>query len=487
MLTRLLDVAAQLDRSVAPRVLAPLSRLDRAAAVRLLPVLLVLRAATAAPAGPVRALTDLVLGLSRRALQALLTRAVAAVRAAVTQSVPVLEDLHRLAEDHVLPPSARLTPPRDVPPTRTIRVRTGRGARELALCSAVVLLLGMGAASAGDSPDPAVRAVSVASQVPDRPAPGMPRQSLEISAAPAEARPATPDLPTFAAAPVVEPAPPAAPAAPAAAVPAPTPQRWLPTGTGMWLHKWHLSEGGSAPAVVARARTSGFSHLYVQTGSSHKGWIGDEVLSQLLPATAGTDLKVIAWDFPELHDPEGDAHRMARAALWHQPGVPRVAAVAPDVETNAEGTHLSPDAVTRYYTTLRAALPPEIAVLATVPWPSEKRTGLYPYAETAAYSDALVPMAYWYNRDPAVVTATSMQWLAQFGLPVMPVGQGYDGRLDAPYLPEDPDPGGSVQKFVDAARAGGARSISLWSWQTTGHPQWDTLARASAAAWPSSP
>jgi hypothetical protein len=255
----------------------------------------------------------------------------------------------------------------------------------------------------------------------------------------------------------------------------------------MWLHDWVRSEGGSPSAVVDRSLASGFTHLYVQTGSTKKGWIGEEVLSQLLPATAGTDLKVIAWDFPKLIDPEADARRMAAAATWSQPGVPRVAAVAPDIETAAEGTHLTPHAVLRYYRELRRSLPPEVAVLATVPWPSEKRIGFYPYSESAAHSDAFVPMAYWYNRAPSVVTESSMVWLAQFGLPVMPVGQGYDGRIDAPYLPEDPDPGGSVQAFVDTARAHGAASISLWSWQTTGAPQWDALARASAGPWTPAP
>jgi hypothetical protein len=208
------------------------------------------------------------------------------------------------------------------------------------------------------------------------------------------------------------------------------------------------------------------------------------VLGQLLPATAGTGLKVIAWDFPKLNDPEEDARRMARAASWQAPGAPRVAAVAPDVETAAEGTNLSADTVSRYYATLRAELPPEIAILATVPWPSEQRTGFYPYQESAVHSDAFVPMAYWYNRSPAVVTTTSMQFLARFGLPVMPVGQGYDGRIDAPYLPEDPDPAASVQAFVDSARAGGASSISLWSWQTMAHQPWEVLARAAGGPWP---
>ncbi|HVE74317.1 MAG TPA: hypothetical protein VNA30_04395 [Mycobacteriales bacterium] len=261
----------------------------------------------------------------------------------------------------------------------------------------------------------------------------------------------------------------------------PAADRWLPTGTGMWLHDWRKSESGHAHAVVARAKAAGLSHLFVQTGSSKKGWIGTPTLAQLLPATTGTGIAVIAWDFPKLVNPEADARRLARAAWFHRPGAPMVAAVAPDVETAAEGTHLSARAIDRYYRTLRAALPARTAILATVPWPSEKRINSYPYDRTARHTDAWIPMAYWYNRDPARVTATSMRVLSRFGKPIMPVGQGYDGRLDAPYLAPDPTPGKSVQAFLDTARRRGAPAVSLWSWQTTGPQQWRTLANAAAA------
>jgi hypothetical protein len=450
VLTRLLEAAARLDRTAVPRLLAPLSRLDGVVTRWLLRVV---------------ALTQSVL---------------------VDVVVPLLATVHRAAEQHVLPPSARCTDAEVVRrsrPAHAARVRGPRNTRELALAGAIVFLLGVGAAAAGTPPpQQAVTAASVTAESPDRPRAGMPRQRTHAVPAAPEARPAPPEAPAIADAPPAPAAPPVAEAAPPA--PAPAPQRWLPSGTGMWLHEWHRTEGGNSAAVVARAQAAGVSHLYVQTGSTGKAFIGTEALDELLPATSGTDIKVIAWDFPKLVDPEGDARRMAHAALWHVPGAPRVAAVAPDIETASEGTRLSPDAVVRYYTALRAALPPDIAILATIPWPSEKRTGFYPYAETAAHSDALIPMAYWYNRAPDVVTATSMQFLAQFGLPVMPVGQGYDGRLDAPYLPEDADPAGSVQRFVDAARAGGARSISLWSWQTMYPQAWDVLTRASAGPWP---
>lgn len=334
--------------------------------------------------------------------------------------------------------------------------------RHLTVATAAVLLLGLGAASAGTGAHPAAL-----------------EQPLPASGFVVEPQVVVPTLRTPAPNPRTQglTARGTLPASPHAVTP--VAPRYLPTGTGMWIHDWTATEDGHAPQVVARAQAAGLTHLYVQTGSSKKGWIGQPVLSQLLPATKGTDLKVIAWDFPKLLNPEDDARRLVKAAWWRQPGVPMIAAVAPDIETLAEGTHATPSSIDRYYRTLRKELPARVAILATVPWPSEKRLYRYPYTRTALHADAFIPMAYWYNRSPSVVTATSMKVLKQFGKPVFPVGQGYDGRLDAPYLAVDPDPGKSVDAFVDAARAGGATSLSLWSWQTTGESQWQALVRAS--------
>jgi hypothetical protein len=358
-----------------------------------------------------------------------------------------------------------------------VQARAGRFTREVSLTLAAVLLIGVGAASADTSADGGPAPAAVAAPGSPRVLPTPSTGSGPTTTTGLAAR--TPDL-------SVPQPPKPAPQKPAAAAPAPAApvDRWLPTGTGMWLHDWRRSESGHAHAVVARSKKIGLTHLYVQTGSSKKGWIGEEVLSQLMPATAGTDLKVIAWDFPKLDDPEADARRLARAAWWNRPGAPMVAAVAPDVETGAEGTDLRGDRVQRYYAELRKRLPARTAILATVPWPSEKRTGSYPYAATAPFSDAFIPMAYWYNRSPSVVTRTSMEWLARFGKPVMPVGQGYDGRLDAPYLKPDPAPDKSVAAFLFNARAKGAQSVSLWSWQTTGALQWRELAKAAGKVGP---
>lgn len=339
----------------------------------------------------------------------------------------------------------------------------------MATGAALTLALGLAAAATQDVPE-AQRATTAA-----RTAAVLPTVAGSLADAAARTVVETAPAPRAAAA--------TAPARPKRTARKPQPKvvRWLPVGTGMWLHEWHRSESGHAPVVVKRAQAAGLTHLYVQTGSSRKGWIGDEVLGQLLPATRGTGLRVIAWDFPKLVNPVADARRMAKAALYRKPGAPRVAAVAPDVETASEGTHLSARGIDLYYSTLRALLPKDVAILPTVPWPSEHRINSYPYDRTARYADAIVPMAYWYNRDPARVTATSMRVLRRFGVPVMPVGQGYDGRLDAPYLAEDPHPDASVQAFLSTAKDMGAQSVSLWSWQTTGAEQWRVLARAGKA------
>jgi hypothetical protein len=331
-----------------------------------------------------------------------------------------------------------------------------RFAREVSVASAAVLLVGFGAISQLSSSAPLAAAMTVASPAESALAVGAKivktvgshpvRAQKHVAARPAAARPVA---------------------------------RWLPTGTGMWIHEWSKTEGGNGRKVVRRAKLAGLTHLFVKTGSSHDHWIGGKVLGQLMPATKGTNIKVVAWDFPTLVHPEVDARRLARAAWWHKPGVPMVAAVAPDIETASEGTRANRNSIERYYRTLRKSLPAHVAILATVPWPSENRINHYPYIRTVRHADAIIPMAYWYNRSPSRVTRTSMRVLKAYGKPVIPVGQGYDGRLDAPYLPPDKHPGKSVAAFVTAARMSGAQSISLWSWQTTGAQQWSALKAAS--------
>jgi hypothetical protein len=253
---------------------------------------------------------------------------------------------------------------------------------------------------------------------------------------------------------------------------------FLPHGTGMWIYQWHRTSGGRAAAVVRRAKWAGLSSLYLRTGSSWDGFTGGQSLPSLLSATRGTDISVVAWDFPRLRRPGHDAMRLAHAALIGRAHRgPHVAAVAPDIETPAEGTFNAAWRVRTYLRVLRHHLPEGVSILSTVPWPSAYRTGDYPYRTVAARSDALVPMAYWYNNSPGYVTDRSIRYLRRFHKPVAPVGQGYDGKLDVPSLPHN-DLSRQVPVFFRTAARAGARAASIWSWQSAKPATWNALARA---------
>jgi hypothetical protein len=248
----------------------------------------------------------------------------------------------------------------------------------------------------------------------------------------------------------------------------------------MWTHQWPKTSAGNPLRVVRTARQQGLTHIFVRTGTKRGGFDGGPVLRRLLPATRGRDIKVVAWDFPMLHDPLADARRLAAAARFSAgPGMPRVAAVAPDIETRAEGTALSTGAVVRYYRELRRLLPNDVAILATVPWPSEKRVGRYPYAVTAQFADAFIPMAYWYNRDPATVTRQSIRYLQRYGRPVMPAGQAYDPRIDAPGASYAVPNASDLRAFAEASKRAGARSVSFWAWQTATPDHWRGIGAAA--------
>ena len=256
----------------------------------------------------------------------------------------------------------------------------------------------------------------------------------------------------------------------------PTP--YLPQGTGMWIYQWHRTSGGSAKRIVTRAEHVGLSTLYLRTGSSWDGFTGQRTLPALLRATRGTDVSVVAWDFPRLRHPVRDARRLAHAARFGRShDGPHVAAVAPDIETPAEGTFNAAWRVRLYLRTLNKRLPRGVTILSTVPWPSSYRRADYPYRTVAAHSDVLVPMAYWYNNPPGLVTARSIHYLRQFRKPVAPVGQGYDGKLDVPSLRHN-HLGREVPVFLRTAARAHVRAVSIWSWQSSESATWNALRRA---------
>jgi hypothetical protein len=263
-------------------------------------------------------------------------------------------------------------------------------------------------------------------------------------------------------------APPAAPAispgAPAA----------LPTGKGMWLHYLRQAAGNDPAALVAKAKETGLTHVYLRVGSSKDGFYGQDDLNRLLPVAHAAGLRVVGWDFPYLFDAEADAHRAVAAIAHATPDGHRMDAFSSDIETRHEGVNISVPVADTYSRRLRELVGPNYPLIATVPRPRYNRG--FPFAEIARQFDAVAPMVYWLARDPAVEVDQAVTDLAILGKPVMPVGQAYDPAVDGG--PPGPPPKEQLVRFIQAAQFRGVSSYSFWVWHHATPDHWAAIREA---------
>ncbi len=248
----------------------------------------------------------------------------------------------------------------------------------------------------------------------------------------------------------------------------------LPYGKGMWLYEPQRTEGGDVAAIVARAKAAGLSHLYVRTGSSWGGFYAGPFLDRILPAAHEANLLVYGWDFPRLIDVPTDVAR-AEAAIRHRtPGKHRIDGFSADIETRSEGTAITAQAAGDYGRALRTAVGVNFPLIATVPRPSPAQN--YPYAAVVASFDAIAPMVYWLNRQPETDVAGALRDLAQYGKPVFPIGQAYDGAPEGGRAGVPPPE--ELWRFMRFAQANGAQGVSFWSWQSANPKTWAAITEA---------
>ncbi|MGI8793209.1 MAG: peptidoglycan-binding domain-containing protein [Acidimicrobiales bacterium] len=343
----------------------------------------------------------------------------------------------------------------------------GRGARHAArtfLAASAVGCLGLTMAASvltSAAPLPAGRAPFVASPVAER--------HDASSAVPSElpaAEAAAPGSPGA-----------VAPGAPATQAPirAGTARRGaLPVGKGMWIWLPTSVEGGDPVAIVSRAKAVGLTHLYVRTGSTRDGFYAQDFLNALLPVAHANGIRVYGWDFPHLNQPGDDVQRAWAAITYKTPDGHRIDGFAPDIETPSEGTNNNPNNAAAYGDWLCQEVGPDFQLIAVVPRPSAPTLARrFPYAEVVAKFDAIAPMIYWMDKDPGAEVAQAIQYLSQFGKPIIPIGQSYDGGIDG-------GPGGrpspqAIIKFMQVSWQLGAPATSFWSWQHADQPTWDTI------------
>ncbi len=256
----------------------------------------------------------------------------------------------------------------------------------------------------------------------------------------------------------------------------------VPVGKGMWIWLPERADGGDPAAIVARAQAVGLTHIYVRTGSSRQGFYAAPFLDAILPAAHAAGLRVYGWDFPYLEDVQTDINRSMQAILYRTPDGHRIDGFVPDIESQAEGTSLTTEAAVAYSTGLRNWVGAAYPLIICVPRPSEHAIAVFPYGAVLPFYDAVAPMVYWLNRQPDSDVVGAIQWLAQFGKPVIPVGQAYDGGPEGGR--PGPPPPEEIQRFLAAAESAGATGASFWSWQHATPDIWAAIGAAPEIALP---
>lgn len=322
------------------------------------------------------------------------------------------------------------------------------------------------AVAAADAMHPTVRGYVVDRMADGRP---VPDEALGVE------QPAAVDPTAGAAAP-----PPSGAAGAGLALPAPPPltpaiptQRGpLPVGKGMWIYVEERAEGGNPDAIVARAKATGLTHLYVRTGTLKEGFMGGPFLDALLPKAHAAGIRVYAWDFPYLNDAGSDVARAVAAINHRTPDGHRVDGYVADIELRSMGVNVNPNTAMTFGSLLRKAVGPNFPLIACVPRPNPALV-TYPFAEVTAAFDAIAPMVYWMGRDPATDIAGAIRDLAHLGKPIIPVGQAYDGFTEGG--PPGVPPRDQLLKFMETADRHGAIGVSWWSWQHADQQAWDAI------------
>jgi hypothetical protein len=304
-----------------------------------------------------------------------------------------------------------------------------------------------------------------------------PASTTTAASAPATSEPTT--APAAAETTTVPAAAPVTPIAPAAGgVVAPATRGGLPIGKGMWIWMEDRAEGGDANAIVARAKAAGLTHVYVRTATLKGGFIAGPFLDQLLPVAHANGLRVYGWDFPYLDRPGDDVNR-ALAAIQHTtPDGQRIDGFAADIESSHEGTNNNLENVTAYATWLRQNVGAGYPLIAVVPNPTNNRLrNGFPYGAIIPSFDAVAPMVYWMNRDPATDVANAVSFFAPFGKPVFPIGQAYDGGGEGG--PAGVPNRDAIIRFLQFADGAGGTGASFWSWQHATPEVWDAVRDAA--------
>jgi hypothetical protein len=177
----------------------------------------------------------------------------------------------------------------------------------------------------------------------------------------------------------------------------------------MWIWQWDSTDGGNADAVVQQAVSAGLHQLWVRVGDSQNGFYGAQELDALVPVAHAHGIAVIAWGFPYLWDPVGDAQWTTQILSWRAADGEQVDGYSADLEESTEGVMMDAQRAAVYLELVRQAAGSRLVVATVYPPSDANWDGSYPYQAMAPYVDAFAPMVYWECVDPGSDATSSVR------------------------------------------------------------------------------
>lgn len=199
---------------------------------------------------------------------------------------------------------------------------------------------------------------------------------------------------------------------PAQAAPAYAPG--IADGPGIWTNLWNYPQG-DLESYFADLKKRGIRNLFLQTSRSTTPALKDpQQLSEIIETSHKYGIRVIAWSFAELLDPEGDAKKMIAAAEFVSTRGERLDGIAPNLEKNLEVWR-----VEKYSSTIREQLGSNYPMVAVVYSPLNKslEAKRIPWSSLARHYDVIAPMVYWNSKyekiEPYDYTVKTIQQIRQ--------------------------------------------------------------------------
>ena len=230
---------------------------------------------------------------------------------------------------------------------------------------------------------------------------------------------------------------------------------------GMWIWYVSKSEGGSTPAIVARAKANDIGTVYVKSGDGATVW--SQFNKSLVTALHQSGIDVCAWQFVYGDHPAAEA-RVGAVSVERGADC-----LVIDAEGEYEGKYASAD---RYIRSLRASIGEAFPVsLAGFPYVDYHPS--FPYSVFLGPGGAQYnqPQMYWKAIGTSVRTVYEHTYLYNriWGRPIYPIGQTYEAPGNGP-----------LKLFRRFAASYGGLPPSWWDWQETTGKEWNALGATSA-------